>query len=128
MLTYDYTKDLLNLQGVEVIKIEKSESKTLIYTQLPAKPHNCPCCSHQTTSVHDYRIRKIKDISAFGKYVILMHNHRRYVCKHCGKRFAEDNSFAPKYYRVTLLKESERKYKRSTEKKTVCFSNIQKEF
>ena len=102
MLTYDYTKDLLNLQGVEVIKIEKSESKTLIYTQLPAKPHTCPCCSHQTTSVHDYRIRKIKDISAFGKYVILMHNHRRYVCKHCGKRFAEDNSFAPKYYRVTL--------------------------
>ena len=102
MLTYDYTKDLLNLQGVEVIKIEKSESKTLIYTKLPVKPHTCPCCSHQTTSVHDYRIRKIKDISAFGKYVILMHNHRRYVCKHCGKRFAEDNSFAPKYCRVTL--------------------------
>lgn len=102
MLTYDYTKDLLNLQGVEVIKIEKSESKTLIYTQLPVKPHTCPCCSHRTTSVHDYRIRKTKDISAFGKYVILMHNHRRYVCKHCGKRFAEDNSFAPKYYRVTL--------------------------
>ena len=67
------------------------------------KPHNCPCCSHQTTSVHDYRISKIKDISAFGKYVILMHNHRRYVCKHCGKRFAEDNSFAPKYYRVTIM-------------------------
>ena len=67
------------------------------------KPHNCPCCSRQTTSVHDYRISKIKDISAFGKYVILMHNHRRYVCKHCGKRFAEDNSFAPKYYRVTIM-------------------------
>ena len=27
MLTYDYTKDLLNLQGVEITKIEKSESK-----------------------------------------------------------------------------------------------------
>ena len=67
------------------------------------KPHNCPCCSRQTTSVHDYRIRNIKDISAFGKYVILMHNHRRYVCKHCGKRFAEDNSFVPKYYRVTIM-------------------------
>ena len=70
---------------------------------MPVKPHNCPCCSHQTTSVYDYRIRKIKDISAFGKYVILMHNHRRYVCKHCGKRLAEDNSFAPKYYQVTLM-------------------------
>ncbi|MGN1162086.1 MAG: ISL3 family transposase, partial [Candidatus Fimenecus sp.] len=45
--------------------------------------------------------RKIKDISAFGKYVTLIHNHRRYVCKECGKRFAEDNPFAPKYYRVT---------------------------
>lgn len=25
------------------------------------------------------------------------------MCKHCGKRFAEDNSFAPKYYQVTLM-------------------------
>ena len=102
MLSCHYTKDLLNLQDVIVTKIQHFESHILIYTQLAVKPHLCPCCKHETSYIHDYRKRKIKDISAFGKHVTLIHNHRRYVCKHCGKRFAEDNSFAPKYYRVTL--------------------------
>ena len=102
MLSCHYTKDLLNLQDVIVIKIEQFSSNILIHTELPVKPHICPCCKQKTTYIHDYRKRKIKDVSAFGKHVTLIHNHRRYVCKHCGKRFAEDNSFAPKYYRVTL--------------------------
>ena len=102
MLFCNYTKDLLNLQDVNVIKIDHFKTNTLIYTQIPVKPHTCPCCSHTTSYIHDYRIRKIKDISAFGKNITLIHNHRRYVCKNCGKRFSEDNSFAPKYYRVTL--------------------------
>lgn len=101
MLSSNYTKDLLNLQDVNIIKVQHFESETLIYTQLPVKPHICPCCSHSTSYIHDYRIRKIKDVSAFGKHITLIHNHRRYVCKHCGKRFSENNSFAPKYYRVT---------------------------
>lgn len=102
MLSCYYTKDLLNLQGVIINKIEHFEFHTLIHTELPIKPHICPCCKQKTSYIHDYRKRKIKDISAFGKHVTLIHNHRRYVCKNCGKRFAEDNSFAPKYYRVTL--------------------------
>ena len=78
MLSFDYTKDLLNLQDVNVIKIEHFKTDTLIYTQLPIKPHVCPCCSHITSYIHDYRIRKIKDVSAFGKNITLIHNHRRY--------------------------------------------------
>ena len=102
MLSINYTKDLLNLQDVNIIDIKHFKSHILIYTQLSVKSHVCPCCKQKTTYIHDYRERKIKDVSAFGKHVTLIHNHRRYVCKHCGKRFAEDNSFAPKYYRVTL--------------------------
>ena len=124
MLSYDYTNNLLNLQGVNVIKIEQFKKDTLIYTNIPIKPHICPCCSHTTSSVHDYRIRKIKDISAFGKHVTLIHNHRRYVCKNCGKRFAEDNSFAPKYYRVTLRLSNEIFKKTESER---SFTSIAKE-
>lgn len=102
MLSYHYTKDLLNLQDVIITKVEHFESQIFIHTELNVKPHICPCCKHETSYIHDYRKRKIKDISAFGKHVTLIHNHRRYVCKCCGKRFAEDNSFAPKYHRVTL--------------------------
>ena len=102
MLSCHYTKTLLNLQDVIITKIQHFESHILIYTQLPVKSHICPCCKQETSYIHDYRKRQIKDISAFGKHVTLIHNHRRYVCKHCGKRFAEDNPFAPRYYRVTL--------------------------
>ena len=39
MLSCHYTKDLLNLQGVNIIKIEQFELDTFIHTQLPIKPH-----------------------------------------------------------------------------------------
>ena len=35
MLYTNYTRDLLNLQDVNVTKIEHFENDTLIYTQLP---------------------------------------------------------------------------------------------
>ena len=124
MLSCHYTKDLLNLQGVIITEIEHFKLDTLIYTELPIKTHVCPCCKHETSYIHDYRKRKIKDISAFGKNITLIHNHRRYVCKHCGKRFAEDNSFAPKYYRVTLRLINEIFKKAETER---SFTSIAKE-
>ena len=124
MLSCNYTKDLLNLQGVNITNIKHFQSHILIYTQLSVKPHVCPCCKQETSHIHDYRKRKIKDISAFGKHVILIHNHRRYVCKHCGKRFAEDNSFAPKYYRVTLRLISEIFKKTQSE---ISFTSIAKD-
>lgn len=101
MLSYDYTKDLLNLQGVIIDKIEQLEDTTKIHIHLPVKPHKCKCCGEITSYVHDYRFRTIKDISAYGKNTVLIYKQRRYVCKHCGKRFAEDNDFSPKYYRIT---------------------------
>ena len=102
MLSCHYTKDLLNLQGVDVIKIKQLDTIMYIYTQLPVKPHKCPCCGKITSYIHDYRIRKIKDVPAFRKNIMLIHKHRRYVCKSCSKRFSENNPFAPRYYRVTL--------------------------
>lgn len=101
MLSYDYTKDLLNLQDVIIDKIENLSDTVKIHIHLPVKSHHCKECHHDTNYVHDYRIRTIKDISAFGKNVLLLYKQRRYVCKHCGKRLSEENSFSPKYYRVT---------------------------
>ena len=79
MLSFDYTKVLLDLQEVNIINVEQFESHILIHTQLPVKPHPCPCCKQETSYIHDYRKRKIKDVSAFGKHVTLIHNHRRYM-------------------------------------------------
>ena len=65
------------------------------------KSHNCICCGTATDTIHDYRLQKIKDISSFGKSVVILLRKRRYRCPHCGKRFYENNSFLLRYHRMT---------------------------
>lgn len=102
MLYNNYTTELLNLQDVEVEKIENTEEIKKIYIHLARKEVTCPCCGNKTSKIHDYRNQNIKDISAFGKNVILVLRKRRYACPECGKHFAEPNTFLPRYYRMTV--------------------------
>ncbi len=97
----NYTKDLLNLQGVMIKKIENHENKKHIHIEMQRKEHECVCCGCKTNSIHDYRSQKIKDIQAFGSEVVLVLRKRRYCCTECGKRFIEKIDFLPKYYRMT---------------------------
>ena len=101
MLTLDYTLSLLNLQEVIVKKVTTNDKSAVIDIEMPKKQHTCPRCCAETSYVHDYRNRFIKDIPAFGMKIILNYRQRRYVCPHCGKRFAEEHPFVPKYHRMT---------------------------
>ena len=101
MLYTHFTKELLNLQEVIVKKIEKFEKVTHIHVEMPVREHICPVCGEKTTYIHDYRCRTIKDLPAFDKTVVLYYRQRRYCCHNCGKRFAENNTFVPKYYQLT---------------------------
>ena len=101
MLYTHFTEELLGLQGVKITNIENSEKSIEIYAELERKPHNCTSCGAATSTVHDYRTQRIKDIPAFGKLVTIVLRKRRYRCTHCGKRFFESNSFLPKYHRIT---------------------------
>jgi transposase len=100
LCTYS-TEKLLGLKGVIVKNVRQLPDKTEILIELPRKPHVCPCCGHQTSYVHDYRCQTVKDIPAFGKHTSLILRKRRYRCHSCGKRFFEDNSFLPRYHRMT---------------------------
>jgi transposase len=100
LCTYS-TEKLLGLKGVIVKNVRQLPDKTEIFIELPRKPHVCPCCGHQTSYVHDYRCQTVKDIPAFGKHTSLILRKRRYRCPACGKRFFENNSFLPKYQRMT---------------------------
>lgn len=101
MLYTHFTEEILGLQGVKVTNIE-SDTKTLtIYVILERKEHFCTACGSATNTIHDYRTQTIKDIPAFGKTVTIVLRKRRYRCPHCGKRFFENNSFLPKYHRMT---------------------------
>ena len=101
MLASNYTQEILNLQDVIVEKVENLNKKQRIYIKLVRKEVNCPCCKVQTSKIHDYRTQIVKDAEAFGKKVELVLRKRRYICNACGKRFAEPNSFLPKYHRMT---------------------------
>ena len=101
MLALNYTQEILNLQDVKVEKVENLEKIQRIHIKLGRKVVNCPCCNAETSKIHDYRTQIVKDCEAFGKKVELVLKKRRYVCTDCNKRFAEPNTFLPKYHRMT---------------------------
>ena len=86
MLYKYFTEKLLVLQDVDIEKVEEIDNSIHINCRLKRKPHKCPCCGNLTDKVHDYREQPIKDIPAFGKYIFIHLNKRRYRCA-CGKRF-----------------------------------------
>jgi len=100
MLSEDYTAKLLKLEGLIITGVEEISGELHIHMELPRKEHCCPQCGASTSCVHDYREQTIKDIP-FGRTTLLHLRKRRYRCTSCGKRFAEQNSLVPRYYRVT---------------------------
>lgn len=96
----DISAELLGLQDVKVTKVEKVDDKMFLSVELPCKVHRCPVCMAETKQIHDYRTQTIKDIPAFGSSVILLLRKRRYRCA-CGKRFFEENTWLPRYRRMT---------------------------
>lgn len=99
MLMTDYTAKLLNLEDVIITKVENISDQLHIAIELPRRKHVCPCCGAETDRVHDYRMQTIKDVP-LARDTFLHLRKRRYRCA-CGKRFFENNTFLPRYYRVT---------------------------
>lgn len=100
MLNTYFTEKMLGLQGVIVKNIKENEKEMYIDIEKPRETCTCPNCGEKTNRIHDYRLQKVKDISAFGKKIILMFRKRRYACV-CGKHFYEPNSFVVRYQRIT---------------------------
>ena len=99
MLNQDYIAKLLNLEDAIIKNVENKSDQLFIQIELPRKMHICPACGRQTGRAHDYRKQIIKDIP-LGRSTFLVLRKRRYRCT-CGSRFFEQNSFLPRYYRVT---------------------------
>lgn len=97
----DNTTKLLGLEDVIVNNVYEDEDGCHIELELPRRPHRCPYCSTETDMIHDYRLQIVKDLPVHGKHTYLHLRKRRYVCPTCHKRFFEENSFLPRYHRVT---------------------------
>ena len=100
MLYNYYSEKLLGIQDVNVKNIEEKEKSLEITIEKPRKESICPACGHRTNRIHDYRTQRVRDLSAFGKSVVLLYRKRRYVCG-CGKRFYEENNVVGRYARRT---------------------------
>ena len=100
MLNSYYTEKLLGLQEVSIKKICETKEIFEIFIEQPQKQCVCPACGKVTDKIHDYRLQRVKELPAFEKPVVLVLRKRRYACS-CGKRFAEPNTFLPKYQRMT---------------------------
>jgi len=101
MSTSDNIINLLELEDVSITKIESAQEANLIYLEVPLHPNRCPSCGTLTLTVHDCRTQKVLDLPLYGKCTYLLYRKRRYRCPDCGKRFAENNSFLPRYAHTT---------------------------
>lgn len=97
----NYTEKLLGLKDVILEDVIDTDTEKQIHISMKRRVHYCPCCKMPTTTVHDYRLQKVKDIPGFGLHTVLHLRKRRYVCPSCGKRFAEEVPFLPRYQRTT---------------------------
>ncbi|NLZ53755.1 MAG: ISL3 family transposase [Thermoanaerobacteraceae bacterium] len=103
MLNSNYIQILFGIKDAIVTNIENNADKSLIdiYFELKRDIHKCPNCNELTDSIHDYRIQKIKGPPVGEKFILFHYRKRRYVCPACGKRFYENNSFVPRYHRMS---------------------------
>ena len=96
----NYISKILDLEDAIIKKVENNEDELHFYLELPAREHVCPNCGQSTSYIHDYRDQIIKDIP-LGRKTYIHLRKRRYVCRHCTKRFYEKNSFLARYHRTT---------------------------
>lgn len=93
--------ELLGLKDIKIKGVTNSPNLVEIFIENNVRAHKCPNCQSITSKIHDYRNQKVKDISILIKPVILVIRKRRYVCKHCNKRFYENIYFLGRYKRMS---------------------------
>lgn len=97
----NHTTDLLDLDNMNVTKIEKNSDVITLYVEKNRETLSCPNCGTLTSHVHDYRIQTVKDLPIQGKPVIWKYRKRRYRCPLCEKRFTEKYYLLPKGHQIT---------------------------
>jgi transposase len=101
MLLFNYTQELIGIKDVVVTRVEQFDTEIKIHIEMKKGIHACPCCLSPTIYVHDYRKQTIKEVSVFAKKTYFVLRKRRYICKHCLKKFYENTPFLPRYHRMT---------------------------
>lgn len=96
----NFNTSLLGIKDISVDFLEESSHEITIHISTTPKHPRCPCCGNESTTIHDYRYQRIKDLPYRNKHICLILKKRRYRCS-CGKRFFEKYDFLPRYHHMT---------------------------
>lgn len=97
----NYITNFLKSEDTILEGVVENDNRIELHIKMKQKPHICPRCGEITSKIHDYRVQRIKDVPLFGKPTVIVLKKRRYVCKHCGKKFYEHVDYLPRYHRMT---------------------------
>lgn len=79
---------LLELPEFEVVNQEIFSTHYLVHVEKKSDGERCPHCGFPSSSVHDKRTRKVRDLSVLNKPLFLLVYIHRYRCQNCEEVFS----------------------------------------
>lgn len=79
----------LDLPEFEVVKQVFLEDCNLLHVEKSTTEEHCSCCGFPASHVHDWRTRKVRDLSVLGKPLYLFVKVNRYRCHNCNAVFSQ---------------------------------------
>lgn len=94
---------LLDLPAMIVTRLEYQDTQQRLYVicEHSAQVACCPTCQQDSRSVHQYQVRRVRDLPWVGKICLLEFATRRFWCQHCKHPFRERLAWLPKGSRLT---------------------------
>ena len=96
--------DKFSQNGLSLDDFEHQGAETTFYAHTLGRSAICPCCGRKSSSVKDYRLRKLQEVEFLGSHTTLILETRLFRCKskNCSKgSFAEPLKVAKPYARMT---------------------------
>ncbi len=112
---------MLNLEGLNVTKVENTKTNTFITASAPYSFSRCPHCQKRTKRIHQWRERKVKHGWFQEKPITLILRVRRFKCKRkeCNATFTEKiGGIDSKHHSKNCRKQAVKKLKTSSFKST----------
>ena len=102
MAHLDFNTIALNLADNQIESRSSTIIDGVIHIRIKLKPSStsCPYCGGPV-KLKGYSSHSFNHLPVFGYTTVIDWTRRRYLCKHCGKSFSEQNPFGPERFHQT---------------------------
>lgn len=96
----------LDLPEFEVVKHDSLSNCYLVVVQKKTSEERCSYCGFLSSTIHDRRTRKVRDLDILNNHVYLFIKVKRYKCLNCCEVFSESyQSIQPGKHQTNRLRE-----------------------